>query len=231
MPRLVFLLAVFGCKAPATDLITVSPVDPADLRAVSRFRSCCGHDYSHRSEDNRSMKHYLYGGDSYVGTDNQLPIYAPFDGKVSSIKEDSYYLDCYDDMLGEQVFLRSKAQPGIYIKLFHVNPQVSKGQVKAGDLVAYGDMRNCRADDSSVKAGVGETVFSFDISLQRGDRPYPMFESMTDEAFAPWLEAGVQSRSDTLVGEAERDANPCTDYWHECWDDVVPLWSLPVDTM
>ncbi|TNE86561.1 MAG: hypothetical protein EP330_22745 [Deltaproteobacteria bacterium] len=215
------LVALTACAEPEPDLLTTSFVDPADLARVSMYRSCCGHDYSGLGESNRSMKHYLHPLDSFAVSNDQLEVVAPFDGRVFRIAEDSRYLDCFGEPLGHRMYLRPDAQPGVYIKLFHVNPQVEEGPVSAGDLVAFGDLRDC---DVSNPSQVAEHPTSFDIALERRDQPFPVFDSMTPDAFAAWEAAGIASPSDLVIPEAVRDADPCTDYWQECADGMIGLW-------
>ncbi len=221
MRLLPIALLGLGCAAPQDDLLTAPFVDPANVSRISQFRSCCGHDYSRKGEENSSMKHYIHQIESFGISNDEFEIYAPFDGKVTNIKEDTRDLPCFNDTHGFQMFIRPDAQRSVYIKLFHVNPVVDEGPVRAGDLIAYGDFREC---DNTNRNKVSENPSSFDISLQRGNQSYPLFPAMTGDAFAPWIEAGVATPDDTVIPLEEREANPCTDYWKECADGMVGLW-------
>ncbi|OIP95425.1 hypothetical protein AUK40_06020 [Candidatus Wirthbacteria bacterium CG2_30_54_11] len=70
--------------------ITAVPVDLSQILAISKYRSCSGHDrpgYSFEGvlEQSRSMKHYLYPVPAFQGTTDQVKLFAPFDGQVASL--------------------------------------------------------------------------------------------------------------------------------------------------
>ncbi|MCO4745940.1 MAG: hypothetical protein KC912_14190 [Proteobacteria bacterium] len=217
------LLLFTGCAEPKEDLLTASFADPADVSRISKFRSCCGHDYSHKGEDNRSMKHYIHPDARFGVSNDEMPVYAPFDGRVSKIRTDTRELPCFDDTHGFQVFIRPDDQPGVFIKLFHVNPIVEEGQrVVAGEQVAWADVRECNSSDESQ---ISEFPSSFDIALHRLNKSFPVFTQMTPDVWAEWAEADELSVVDeTVIPAAERDADPCTDYWQECEAGMTGLW-------
>ena len=99
---------LIGCAEPKDDLLTASFVDPAEVSRISMFRSCCGHDYSHRGEHDRSMKHYVHPTSDFGVSNDEMPVYAPFDGRVTRVRPDSRELPCFNDTHGHQVFLRGR---------------------------------------------------------------------------------------------------------------------------
>ena len=122
--------------------ITVSPVDPAHVTAVSKFRSCSGHDFSPGAkgkgspddERARSMKHYLKT-DITLTPAGQVQIYAPFDGTID-IQAETF-------ALGMLVFVTSGDWSA---RIFHIDPSVADGAtVKAGDMIVARQHRNARS--------------------------------------------------------------------------------------
>ncbi|MDF1562163.1 MAG: hypothetical protein P1V51_03920 [Deltaproteobacteria bacterium] len=222
------LLAAGGlaaCKPPAPDLLVQPFVDVGQIARISRYRSCCGHDYSGHGEKNRSMKHYFHPVDAVGLSDDLLPITAPFAGKVYRISESSRELPCFGDRHGVNLYLRSEAQATFYLKFFHVNAAVEEGtRVEAGERIAWADTRECDPGDPS---RIADHPTSFDLALERTDTPHPVFTSMSDAAFEPWIAAGLSSREASIVPREERDASPCTDYWQECAPGMLGLWGNP----
>jgi hypothetical protein len=89
-----------SCSEPKTSM-TSNFVDPYDISKISKFRSCCGHDFSGWGEKNRSMKTYLHPVSTFAASNNELPIYSPFDGKIIAIKDERHFLPCYDEIHGK----------------------------------------------------------------------------------------------------------------------------------
>lgn|GEM_PF-1868710 len=66
-------------------------VDLDQIKAISKFRSCAGHDragynFNQVLETDRSMKHYFEPIRSSSETSTQLALYAPFDGTIVHIR-------------------------------------------------------------------------------------------------------------------------------------------------
>ena len=62
--------------------ITANPLDLSQIKSISRFRSCEGHNYSGQNangeeETYRTMKHYLGSVDQLAQTDQRVKIFAP----------------------------------------------------------------------------------------------------------------------------------------------------------
>ena len=210
----------FSC-APNDELIQANFVNPDDLARISRFRSCCGHDYSTAGEKKRSMKHYLHPDNAVFGPRNdEVPIYAPFDGEIQALGEEQHYLPCFGEHQGQQIHVVSRARPGVYVKMFHTNP-VAKGVVRAGDLIGYADVRGCDFDDPSQ---VAQNAHSFDISLEGAFAIYSPFEFMTQEVADEWIARGIPDIADLIVSRDERDADPCPDFGQAaCEPDMIDL--------
>ncbi len=182
--------------------LTVSPTDPAKVTAMSRFRSCAGHDYSGASldgtrESNRSMKNYLYVSEPWTNP-NSISIRAPFAGTV-------YLAEEGDNPLG--TWVRVVHRNGWAFTAFHVDPAVKEGQrVRAGAPLATFPPANAR---TAIPERLGEPEANFDFSLESLDGRYvPFTEYLTPAAAAPWSARGFTTQALT-ISRAERDAQPC----------------------
>lgn len=74
----------FGCsKDPALN----HPIfDPAQIKSISQFNSCCGHAYPDGS--GTSQKHYFYAVSALQGTADQVSVSSPCDGFIDSVEQD-----------------------------------------------------------------------------------------------------------------------------------------------
>ena len=188
--------------------IVVSPIDPAHITAVSKFRSCSGHDFSpgamgHGDADSeraRSMKHYLKT-DITLTPAGQVQIVAPFDGTIR-IQEETF-------ALGKQVYVNAD---GWSARIFHIDPTVADGAtVKAGDVIGRIAPANAveMLGDHTGPNGEPQT-YEFDIAVtSQDDRQYvSMFELMDTNVAAQWAARGFTAAG-TIIDKATRDAAPC----------------------
>lgn len=188
--------------------ITVSPVDPAHVTAVSKFRSCSGHDFSPGAkgkgspddERARSMKHYLKT-DITLTPAGQVQIYAPFDGTID-IQAETF-------ALGMQVYVTSGDWSA---RIFHIDPSVADGAtVKAGDVIGTIAPANAveMLGDHVGPNGEPQT-YEFDIAVtSTDDREYvSMFDLMDPAVAAQWSTRGFTAVG-TTISRADRDAAPC----------------------
>lgn len=197
-----------GDSAGSLPQITVSPVDPARVTAVSKFRSCSGHDFSPGargrggpdSERARSMKNYLQT-DLALDAVGEVPILAPFDGRIEIRSEQ------FD--LGKQVYVRAN---GWALRLFHIDPSVEDGaQVKAGQKI--GSIVPANAQEMLGKQ-IGpdgkQRPYEFDIAVTNQDDSdfRSMFDLMDTKVAEQWAARGF-TKDNTTISKAERDASPC----------------------
>src|SRR3989344_5818917 len=118
-----------------TKLIVFNPIDISQIKSISKFRSCAGHDYSGtntqgQKEALRSMKHYLNPLPELLGSD-KIKVYSPFDGIVNEVGE---------SFPGNRVLISSSKDRSWNFIFFHIalNPEMKQGnQVKAGQLIGY----------------------------------------------------------------------------------------------
>lgn len=188
--------------------ITVSPIDPAHVTAVSKFRSCSGHDFSPGAkgkggpdvERARSMKHYLTT-DITLTPAGQVQILAPFDGTID-IQAETF-------ALGMQVYVTSGDWS---VRIFHIDPTVADGAaVKAGDVIGTIAPANAVEMLGDHVGPNGEpTTYEFDIAVtSTDDREYvSMFDLMDATVAAQWAARGFTAAA-TTISRAERDASPC----------------------
>lgn len=192
----------------APPAITASPIDVAHVTALSKFRSCSGHDFSPGArghgepgaESARSMKHYLQTDVPLTPADT-VPVFAPIDGVVDIQEETT--------PIGKQVYI---SRDGWSVRIFHVDPSVSSGHtVTAGQQIgsiapaaAEAMLGGERGPDGSVP------LYEFDIAVTSQDnRQYvSMLDLMSPEVAQAWAARGFAPATATISKEA-RDAAPC----------------------
>jgi hypothetical protein len=195
--------------APSPDqgqkLIETAFFDLGQYAAVSKFRSCEGHDFSGlnvqgESESGRSMKHYLQARSDLVGSTGKLAVRAPFDGRIEMLEP---------DQRGHRLGIVSAAHPNWMLLFFHTDPASGLelgSTVKVGQTVGYGNL-----------AGGSE---NFDVTLKwspGGNSQQERWDSpilhLTDSVAADFARHGLTP--DTLVvGKSVRDASPCHEFRH-----------------
>lgn len=198
---------------PAQKLIEHTFVDLGQYSAVSKFRSCEGHDFSGlnvqgESESSRSMKHYLQARIDLVGSTGSLAARAPFDGRVEMLEP---------DQRGQRLGIVSTRHPNWMLLFFHTDPAPGLhvgSTVKGGQTVGYGNL-----------SGGSE---NFDVTLkwfpggnsqqERWDSP---IQHLTDSVAADFARHGLTPDS-LVIGKSVRDASPCREFRHaaENWTAV-----------
>jgi len=132
--------------------IVKNPVDLSQIQAISKFRSCAGHDFSGfnvfgQKETNRSMKHYFAPLDSLKAT-KKIKIFAPFDGIITNISKseghNDYQIELQGPDTGEWVF--------IFMHVFLKSELQQFSVVKAGQEIGYAYVpKNCNDFDIALK--------------------------------------------------------------------------------
>ncbi len=192
--------------------MTANPVDLSQIAAFSQYRSCAGHDYRHPTvmtgefeKTPRSMKHYVKVKPEYRGTTDQVPVFAPFYGKITTIDTD---LGGPND---QQIWLTPTAANPISPRqwqfvFFHINldPSLRKGSiVKAGQPIGTANLAR----------GPNRATDNFDIAM-KFTRPLhqpavdEVFTHMTPAVLAEFEPYGITAKNVTLA-EADRDAHDC----------------------
>ncbi len=185
--------------------IVANPFDLSQVSAISKFRSCVGHDYSgynayKERETQRSMKHYINGISSVVGSSDKVKVYAPFDGKIVYIDDD--FASFEGKQRGQQIWLSGSSTGGRVFVFFHVDllSSITEGiEVEAGQHIGYANLNNSP---------------NFDIALKKAGNIGPhTFES-------PFLYVGVEVANQyeaigidldyLIISKSARDLEPCS---------------------
>ncbi len=177
--------------------ITANPLDLTQIKSISAFRSCEGHNFSGRNalgeeETYRTMKHYIEAVEPLQQTEQQLKIFAPFTGRISQVSPEGR---------GNQVYLSPQAGGNSWDLLyFHVDllPQISKGdKITAGQHIGHANLINGANFDISLR--------NFGLGRQLHGSP---FLYMTHEVLAQYADAGV-TLDNIIISKETRDGAPC----------------------
>ena len=176
------------------------------ISEVSRLRSSAGHDYSDCVESCRSMKHYYYAFPSYRENQN-LRVFSPVEGVVESIRDERH--GSSEGLTNKQVWIQAVSHPAFMFILFHIaltSSDLGVGTpVQAGQLLGHAHLYYPDLD---------ETAPGFDIAVQvstpSGQRYVSYGDTMTDALFSQYSARGVSSRTDLIIDQAARDADPLT---------------------
>lgn len=180
-----------------SSFITANPFDLTQIKSISKFRSCEGHNFSGynangEEETYRTMKHYIEAIEGLSQTTGKVKVFAPFDGRISQIA---------DDPRGTQVYISpSSGSGGWDIIFFHVDLLSqfnNKGtDMTSGDHIGYANLNNAANFDISLRN------FGF---RQLNDSP---FLYMTEDVLSQYSLVGV-TLADIIISKEERDASPC----------------------
>ena len=187
--------------------LTAAPFDLTPVAAMSRFRSCTGHDFSGfnikgEPETARSMKHYVTLSFAWTSA-TVMNMYSPFDGTVRIVRTGG--------PPGQAIDIECGAGTPWMFFFAHVSPLVGVGdRVKAGDLVATVPP----ADFMALGPSLPPTV-AFDTGLESVINGRPAYESfflhMTDAVLTQFAARGFTAER-LVVPKETRDAAPCTEY-------------------
>ncbi len=207
----------------STQFITHNPVDLNQIKRISKFRSCVGHDsvaenIDGEKEPNRSLKHYLDPVSSLSGKTKTVKVFAPFDGTIAfSVIEGGGR--------GQEVLLTSPKLPeGFYFSFFHIDllPQFKENSdVKAGELLGYHNPGATYFDIALRKFAdlkTGETFTKEQLmqKMEAGDAKTVDFKHIYNSFIyylSPELLKEYQMRGITesliIIPKKERDISPC----------------------
>jgi len=190
-----------GKIAVPPPFIVANPLDLSQVKTISQYRSCIGHDYSDTNiqleeEPISSMKHYIEPINELAQKPNQVVVKAPFDGTITSIIRERAGQEDY------QVWLSLNTDRKWKFVYFHINllSHLKKGsEIGAGQPIGY-----ARFD--------GEAA-NFDIALKRVGFPSPpVLESpflyMVPKVLAEYAARGI-TPDNIIIPKAERETNAC----------------------
>ena len=235
------------------ELIESHVTDIAMLEELSKFRSGAGHDFSYdasftyageyfgatdATEPDSSMKHYLAPYAAYLGDSATVPIYAPFDGVITRVTEETNSAN--PSIVNKRIELTSVDNPDYMAVLFHIDLDNDYPQIKndwpaavwpahqaddatyvtdtlsAGDFMGYADMRTGHDFDIAVLYSVNATE-KYWVSY---------FDLMPDTLFTAYEERGA-SRGEMSISKASRLASPIISWGGRNDDDWVVLQAVP----
>lgn len=194
--------------------IVVNPLDLSQIRALSKYRSCAGHDYrgplaatGEKETTPRSMKHYIKVKEEFAGKNDVVKAIAPFDGKISSIEKN----DPERTPENQQVWLTPDTNDPTnprqwHFVFFHIDLKdgLDEGsKIKAGEVIgtAYmtrGPENKTDNFDMAVKFTRPMAAPSIDLPLAHA----------TDEVLAEYEKYGV-TLSNLVIAKEFRDQNQC----------------------
>jgi hypothetical protein len=203
----------------AVRFVTHDFVDLDQIAEVSLFRSSAGHSYTDSCESCRSMKHY-YAPFPELLENGVVDVFSPVTGTVVSVTAEGHGASVGDE--NKQVRIRSAAHPEYTFVLFHVD--LFEDAVEPGDLVVAGQpIGTGRLEYPDLMEVAHDIDVGVHVSTLFGPRYVSFVETLTDDVFADYLARGASSRSDFVISEAARDADPltCTD------EEFTSTGSLP----
>lgn len=177
--------------------ITANPLDLSQIKSISQYRSCEGHNFSGynasgEEETYRTMKHYIESIDQLAQTNQQVKIFAPFDGQISQIAK---------DQRGSQVYLSPDSESnGWDFLFFHVDllPKFNKkgADIFSGDHIGFANLIDAANFDIAMR--------NFGIRQLNGSQ----FFYMTQDVLSEYSSVGV-TLDNIIISKETRDASPC----------------------
>ena len=200
-------------KELSEKFIVVNPLDLSQIRGLSKYRSCAGHDYrgptvqtSRKESTSRSMKHYIKVKEELRGKNGVIKAIAPFDGKISNIEKRDPESKPYDQQIWLTPDTNSKIPRQWNFIFFHIdlNDGLKEGaKVKAGEIIGTAYMTRGRENSTD--------NFDMAVKFTKPMSPpaidFPLAHA-SDEVLAEYENYGV-TLSGLEVLEEYRDQNPC----------------------
>ncbi len=168
--------------------VSVNYIELTQITRISKFRSAEGHDYSDGFESCRSMKHYFRPYDDADWA--AIKIYAPVSGRVSRI---------YEEWAGTQVQIKSDSRPAFYFIIFHIDLD---NPLSVGDNVTAGQQLGTHIGSQTT------SDIAVGVETPTGWKLISYFDVMTNTLFQQYQARGLNSRSDVIISESARDADP-----------------------
>lgn len=193
--------------------IVANPLDLTQIRALSKYRSCAGHDYrgplvstGQKEETPRSMKHYIKVKENLAGKNGVVKAIAPFDAVISNIEK----RDPERTPENQQIWLTpdntSKVPRQWHFVFFHIDLKDGLdvgSKVKAGEVIGYAYMT--RGPENSTDNFDMALKFTRPMAAPAIDLP---LAHATDEVLAEYQKHGVRL-DDLVIAKEYRDKNTC----------------------
>jgi hypothetical protein len=206
--------------------ITHLPFDITRTRALSKFRSCFGYPSVdvHEPTPKSNQMHHVFGPTGQTGCEQNIPVYAPFDGTVVILKTDSSGgSDCSDNPPHQgYIYLRPSSHYRYIMKYLDVNPVSDLqegGQVTAGQLIGYAELATTNSawvlslatspasdGDEYSNCEIGPFL-SNDMTAELQSRGVDISNLKFTKAHRAENECVLQSVNNTFTGAPENDNN------------------------
>lgn len=200
--------------------IVSNPVDLSQIKKISKFRSCSGHDFSGQNvdgvrEENRSMKHYFKPVDQLASSIGEVKVFAPFNGRIKSVRDER-------EPRGKETILESETTSWD-VTIFHLDllPTLKEGsEISAGQLIGHAHIASQGndfdiavtkfvwgiPDFKNLSSDQAEKMQEFFFSMIMMDS---VFNHMTPDVTSDFEKFGITNENIIITAE-ERDKNPCT---------------------
>lgn len=192
--------------------IVVNPLDLAQIRGFSKYRSCAGHDYrgptiqGEKESTPRSMKHYIKVKESLMGKNGVIKAIAPFDGRISNIEKRDPESKPYDQQVWLTPDSSSNSPRQWNFVFFHIDLKDGLQQgsaVKAGEVIGTAYMT--RGPENSTDNFDMAVKFTRPMNIPAIDIP---LAHATDAVLAEYERYGA-TLSDFVISKEYRDKNLC----------------------
>lgn len=185
--------------------IVANPVDLSQIKKLSKFRGCTGHDYSgyndkSEPETERSMKHYAPAIDGV----KIMNMYAPFNGTIVNYFVSPFPTPGYNTE--HEMWIRGDHSGKWFIMFGHVT---AKEGLNVGSRVTAGELIATTIVEDSYDGT--EFALNQDISTETKKEQFVRgapLDYMTDEVLAEYASYGLTSENVVFTKEY-RDAHPC----------------------
>lgn len=185
------------------------------IEKISKYRSCVGHTTvpQNEIEMKRSMKHYFKVKQEFLG-DKTVEIYAPFDGYVSTIREDrANGLEGEIWIVPNDIFVILPPIGRWSFSVQHINIKegLKRGtEVKAGEIIGYAAVSpNVNRDTFDVVYGKGAFLPKM---IDNWNGPFLDLDSIFNHMSAKVLDEFQKkkvSKDTVIINKNKRDQSPC----------------------
>lgn len=202
-------------KQEPPPLLAANFVDLNQISKISKFRSCAGHTVVPQDgrEMKRSMKHYFWVKDEYLGTD-KIPIYSPYEGLVSVIRSEpgkGLEGEIWIAPKGKFAMLPPFGRWMFSVQHINVRQDLKVGsQVKEGEIIGYAYADDKGGDSFDIvyakSAVIPKKIDNWTAPFEDLDS---VFNRMSEEVFKEYQARGL-TKEDLVLTKEARDQKPCT---------------------
>jgi hypothetical protein len=200
----------FNWPSANAKYITSVPVDLTQIISITKYRGCTGHDRSGYSfeqilETDRSMKHALSPTATSLNTTDQIKLYAPFDGTVTSFTQNDQK---FAGRINGSISFSTPVDTNVILLFGHINSIrefIVGDSVQSGELIGYAALyENGGFDiDLTAKSYFSQNGKKTDIEVLGS-----IFDHMTDDVLTEFAKYGLTPEN-TKITKEFRDAHPC----------------------